>query len=179
MADGSHSDLVERARAGSATAFEALVRQYFRAAYAVALAVVRNPAEAEDLTQEAFLVAFEQLHTCREPERFAHWLFQVVRNRAKNRASQTRGRERALQALPEAGSDEQLVSNTGLKARLLAALDHVSEVQREVVLLHDLEGFTHGEIAAALDLSEAMSRQHLFQARKKLRELLEPDAPER
>jgi RNA polymerase sigma factor (sigma-70 family) len=59
-----------------------------------------------------------------------------------------------------------------LRQRLVAALDRVTQVQREVVLLHDLENWTHAEIAAALEMSEVMSRQHLFVARTKLREAL-------
>ena len=69
--------------------------------------------------------------------------------------------------------------NTGLRRRLLDALETLSVPQREVVLLHDLEGWTHAEIAAALELSEVNCRQHLFTARRALRRqlaALEPEA---
>ena len=59
-----------------------------------------------------------------------------------------------------------------MKQQLLAALARLNQVQREVVLLHDLESWTHAEIAGALNISEVSSRQHLFQARRQLRELL-------
>jgi RNA polymerase sigma-70 factor, ECF subfamily len=59
-----------------------------------------------------------------------------------------------------------------LRARLIAALDSISPVEREVVLLHDLEGLTHSEIAELLDISCVMSRQHLFVCRRKLRDYL-------
>ena len=165
--------LVARARRGEAAAFELLVRHHFRAAYAVALAVLQSPAEAEDMAQEAFLVAFQRLQTCREPQRFAGWLVQIVRNRALNALAsfklRARAAEQASQGRPQSAQAPEVA---GEKERLCAALGQVSPAQREVVLLHDLEGWTHPEIAAALGISEVMSRQHLFQARKALRALL-------
>jgi RNA polymerase sigma-70 factor (ECF subfamily) len=165
--------LVGRARAGDAEAFEVLVRRHFRAAFAVALAVLGNAADAEDVAQDAFLAAFAQLERCREPERFAAWLVQIVRNRALNAAKSRRSAAAAARLeLPEVhrplGGEAD-----GLRDRLIAALAHVTPAQREVVLLHDLDGWTHAEIGAALGISEVMSRQHLFQARKVMRALLE------
>ncbi len=176
MADSeSPALLVARARRGEAEACTQLVRRYLRPAYAVALAVLRRPHEAEDVAQEAFAVAFERLDTCREPERFAGWLMQIVRNRARNVLGQLQVRERDLGPVDE--SEHPRTETVGLRDRLVAALDKLSPTQREVVLLHDLEGWTHGEIAAALELSEVNSRQYLFQARKTLRGLLAAEAP--
>ncbi len=180
MAPVSHSPptetLVARSRAGDADAYAELVRRHFRAAYAVALAVTREPAEAEDLAQEAFLVAHQRLHDCREPARFHTWLLQIVRNRALNRlehlkirsahADTVRTSDRASGVPPVAG-------DLALRRRLLDALSDLTEREREVVLLHDLEGWTHSEIAEALDTSEGNCRQFLFQARRKLRTSLE------
>jgi RNA polymerase sigma-70 factor (ECF subfamily) len=180
VAPVSHSPptetLVARSRAGDADAYAELVRRHFRAAYAVALAVTREPAEAEDLAQEAFLVAHQRLHDCREPARFHTWLLQIVRNRALNRlehlkirsahADTVRTSDRASGVPPVAG-------DLALRRRLLDALSDLTEREREVVLLHDLEGWTHSEIAEALDTSEGNCRQFLFQARRKLRTSLE------
>jgi RNA polymerase sigma-70 factor (ECF subfamily) len=178
MPDESTTALVKRARRQDASALEALVRGNLRAAIAVALAVVRQQADAEDLAQESFLVAFQRLDTCREPERFTAWLLQIVRNRALNRLEQGRVHQAAVAQLPvasaiESGASERFV----LRDRLLAALGHLTPVQREVVLLHDLEAWTHREIGAALDLAELSSRQHLFNARRTLREILKDEAP--
>ncbi len=167
--------LVARARRGEAEACTQLVRRYLRPAYAVALAVLRRPHEAEDVAQEALAIAFERLDTCREPERFAGWLMQIVRNRARNMLGQLRVREGdpgPVHAVVEPRTDA-----VGLRDRLIAALEQLTPAQREVVLLHDLEGWTHGEIAAALALTEVNSRQYLFQARKTLRGLLAEEAP--
>lgn len=178
MTSDGTAALVARAQGGEAAAFEALVRRHFRAAFSVALAVLQSPAEAEDVAQESFLAAFQRLDSCREPERFAGWLVQIVRNRALNALEsnklRSRTAERASETRPESAPAPELA---GEKQRLVAALSQVSAAQREVVLLHDLEGWTHPEIAAALGISEVMSRQHLFQARKTLRGLLAEAAP--
>lgn len=74
MGDPSDTELVGQARRGDAAAAEALVRRYLRPAYAVALAVVRNTAEAEDVAQESLMVALQRIGQCRDPARFAPWL---------------------------------------------------------------------------------------------------------
>src|SRR5262249_51168825 len=86
------SALVARARLGDGSAFTALVRRHLRAAIAVGLAVLHNSAEAEDLAQEAFVIAWQSLATCRDPARFVSWLFSIVRNRGLNRLQQQRVR---------------------------------------------------------------------------------------
>lgn len=178
MSDETTAALVAQAKAGSAKAFEALVRRHLRAAYSVALAVVGVPAEAEDLAQEGLMVAYEKLDECRDADRFSGWLLNIVRNLARNHVERRKVRtDHAAAALEPApgGFDPAQV---GVRARLLSALQVLDERHREVVLLHDLEGWTHAEIAAALGLSEVNSRQHLFTARKALKAQLGDDAPE-
>lgn len=163
------ADLVQRARRGEAEAFAGLVRAYLRPAYAVALSVVGRPADAEDIAQDAFLKAFAAIDTCREPASFAAWLFQIVRNRARNFLNSRRLRD----VVPDGGRVLEFVSlppeSAGMREALLSALAGLDVEEREVVLLHDLEGWTHAEIARALAISEVHSRQHLFRARQALR----------
>ncbi|MBI5507697.1 MAG: RNA polymerase sigma factor [Deltaproteobacteria bacterium] len=177
--DATTEELVSRARQGDADACELLVRRHLRAAYAVALAVVGSTADAEDVAQEAFLVAFERLDSCREPARFSGWLLQIVRRRAYNALDHRRVRTTHAGALMTENAERSRVDAlrqqtpaVGRKERLLEALGHLSPIEREVLLLHDLEGRTHGEIAAALAISEVGSRQHLFKGRHVLRRLL-------
>ncbi len=166
---------VERARRGDASAFEALVRRYYRAAYAVALALLSNSMDAEDVCQDAFLKALERLDDCREPDKFASWLLRIVRNRAHNFRAYRRVRAtESLELTGAAGREDSArdAERADLRKRLEDALGQLSEIQRQVVLLHDLEGLKHREIAGHLAISEGMSRQHLFNARRTLREIL-------
>lgn len=152
---------------------EVLARRHLRAAYVIALAVLRRPADAEDVAQEAFVVALERLDAC-DPDRFSGWLVKIVRTRALNAADRRRIREPADVELDDAPAPAVPLGDRGLRERLVAALDGLSRIQREVVLLHDLEGWTHAEIGEALALTENNCRQHLFTARRALRARLEP-----
>ncbi|HEV2851972.1 MAG TPA: sigma-70 family RNA polymerase sigma factor [Thermoanaerobaculia bacterium] len=171
------SRLVARARAGDARAFEELVRRHLRSAHAVALGVLGNPADAEDVCQDAFLAALEKLDECRDPERFAAWLTRIVRNQALNfreRRSLRQGEPLEAAAPAAAAADtSDPAERSELRGRLLAALESLPPSQREVVLLHDLEGWRHREIAALLGTSEGAVRVRLHEARRRLRAVLE------
>jgi RNA polymerase sigma-70 factor (ECF subfamily) len=171
--------LVVRAQRGEPAASDELVRRFLRSAYTIALAVLVRAADAEDVAQDALVMALEQIRTCRNPAAFKGWLFQIVRNRALNLVAKRRVREaHAAPAASDAvfadGVKPELVDQ---KEKLLAALTAISPTQREVVLLHDLEDWTHSEIAEAIGISEVMSRQHLFQARRALRAILAEMSP--
>ncbi len=173
--------LVARVRAGDAAAASALVERHFRAAYAVALALLGNPMDAEDVCQDAFVRALERIDECRKPDRFVFWLLQIVRNHAHNARDRRRvrsGPDVDTVDAPAPDDARQSVERSELRATLLAALEHLTPEQREVVLLKDLEGWDHRAIARALGISEGMSRQHAFNARHRLRELLGPGALE-
>jgi RNA polymerase sigma-70 factor (ECF subfamily) len=178
MAEESDRVLISRARGGDARALEALVRRYLRPAFAVALAFLRSPTDAEDLAQEALMVSLQRLDQCRNPERFASWLLQSVRHRAINQLNQRKVQARLIEGPQDGATVEPVAAQLDLRRRLLAALEQLTLVQREVVLLHDLEGWTHREIATALDLSEVTSRQTLFVARHLLRATLANDSQE-
>ena len=176
-ASGQPSDasLVEQTRRGNRAAFDLLVRRHYRSAYVVALALLSDAMDAEDVCQDAFVKALERLDTCRNPEKFAAWLMQIVRNRAHNFRDYQRLRSGpSLEVVTAAspGNTHREAELAELGKRLQDALGDLTAVQRQVVLMHDLDGWKHREIAESLDLSEGMSRQHLFAARKRLREHL-------
>ena len=161
--------------AGDAAAFDALVRRHYRAAYAVALSVMLNRADAEDVCHDAFVRAAVRLGDCREPDRFVHWLCAITRNHARNMLARHAVRRASQLDHASATSGEDSARDaerSELRAQLEAALSALSPTQREVVLLHDLDDWTHDSIAAQLGTSAGMSRQHLFHARRRLRELL-------
>jgi len=176
-------ELVLRARKGDDIAFGLLVKRYQRAVYAVAISVTGRHEDAEDAAQEAFLVALGRLDECRSPDRFAGWLMTIVRNRSKNLIRRESLRE-TDQVPPGARSwapmPDRIAETRELRYLLEQALAGLPEVQRQIVLLHDLEGWKHREIAERLELPAGTVRSHLHFARKTLRLALEelPGVPE-
>ncbi len=168
-------DLVRSARRGDEGAFGLLVQKYRRAAYAVAYSVTGSREDAEDAAQESFLVALERLEECRSPERFAGWLMTIVRNRSKNLVRRESLRETdpvPMSASTRTPTPDREAERSELQAVLREALNGLSEVQREIVLLHDLEGWKHREIADRLGLPSGTVRSHLHFARRALRDVL-------
>jgi len=176
-------DLVRRARRGDEHAFGALVERYQRPAYAVALSVTGRHEDAEDAAQEAFLVALDRLEECRSPDRFGGWLMTIVRNRSKNLVRREALRE-TDEVPPGARSriptPDRVAETSELRGLLKEALMSLPEMQRQIVLLHDLEGWKHREIADRLDLPCGTVRSHLHFARRVLRTALQqvPGAPD-
>jgi RNA polymerase sigma-70 factor (ECF subfamily) len=171
------ADLIARALGGEAHAFELIVRRHYGPAFAVALAVMANRSDAEDICHDALVNALARLEDCRQPDRFAQWLAAIVRNRARNQLVSAAVRRSAPldQRMPSAGDlQSHTVERDDLRRALEAALAQLTPVQREVVLLHDLHDWPHEEIAEAIGTSAGMSRQHLFKARRNLRKALGP-----
>jgi RNA polymerase sigma-70 factor (ECF subfamily) len=172
-------DLVRKARKGEAEAFGLLVERHQRAAYAVALSVTGRPEDAEDAAQESFLVALERLEECRSPDRFAGWMMTIVRNRSRNlvRREALRGTEQ-VPASARTGEPTPDVATeiSELRQVLETALSRIPEVHRQIVMLHDLEGWKHREIAQLLELPSGTVRSHLHFARKALRQELSKTA---
>ncbi|MEX2153075.1 MAG: sigma-70 family RNA polymerase sigma factor [Gemmatimonadaceae bacterium] len=172
----SDASLVARVRLGDTAAFEILMRRHYRVAYFVALAGVNNDTDAEDVCQDAFVAAWRHIADCREPDRFGAWLVRIVRNTAHNRRDYLR--VRVAEPIESGGgvaggeaSDARALRHE-LRGQLMRALAELRPVQREIVLLHDLAGLRHAEIAERVQVSENMSRRHLSDARKRLRALL-------
>lgn len=170
--DPPDGELVARAREGDAAGFDALVRRHYRSALAVAMAITGRRDDAEDVCQDAWIRALEKLDECRQPDRFVYWLLQIVRNRARNFLDYRRVRRTETLESVESEASGPGAQAARLKLRLEEAMRALSETQREIVLLHDLEGWDHRSIAENLGMSEVMSRQHLFQARRRLRDKL-------
>lgn len=176
MRNETDAELVSGVRGGSREAAGALAERYLRACRATALAIVGDVPGAEDVTQDAFVYAMERIDDCRHPERFGAWLLQIVRNRSRNHVRDRKtGRIVPLDGLEhpsEGASPAREAERSDLRDRLLGALGELPPDRREVVLLHDLEGWTHREIAERMELPPGTVRSHLHHARKRLRELL-------
>lgn len=174
--EASDAELVAGVRRGDRAAAGRLAERYLRSSRAVALAIVGEEAGAEDVCQDAFVYAMERIADCRSPDRFGAWLFQIVRNRSRNYVRDGKaGRVVSLPDVTDAcarSSPMEDAERAALRRRLLGALAELPEQRREVVLLHDLEGWTHREIAERMNLPEGTVRSHLHHARRRLRVLL-------
>ena len=170
------AELVQLVLKGRADAFEALIRRHLDAAWAVSIARTGCPEDAQDACQDAFLAALERLPGLRDPSRFRGWLLGIVRNRALNLVRARRVREglplESADASQGGPSTSREAERALLKDDLREALGGLTPIQRQVVLLHDVEGWRHLEIAARTGLAEGTVRYHLHQARKALQERL-------
>jgi RNA polymerase sigma-70 factor (ECF subfamily) len=167
--------LVDRVRRGDAEAFGTLVERYSEQAFAVAYGFLQQVEDAEDLVQDAFVRALERIDSLAPGSAFGPWFYRLLVNAAINRRkylarrhtqavpAETPGRED-----PEADSDR-----AELRRHLARALSSLPVELETVVILHDLEGFTHREIAGVLGIPEGTCRSHLWRARRMLREKLE------
>src|SRR5688572_4765795 len=168
----SERDHVIAAQRGSDAAFAELVRLHHRRAYAVARAIVLSHEDAEDAVQEGFLHAFRALDRFRSDQPFGAWLNRIVANAALDLVRRRKVRD--ADELPETvalpfrdpGEADEL------RRRLGDALTHLTERQRAVIVLHDVEGYTHGEIGSMLGIPEGTARSDLHHARAALRRLL-------
>ena len=169
------AELVARVRSGSREAAGLLAERYLRSCRAVALSILRDVHGAEDVCQDAFVYAIERIDDCRQADRFGAWLMQIVRNRSRNFIRD--GRADRLIPLDDYDapstrpSPEQMAERAELRTRLLEAMKELTEERRTILLLHDLEGWTHREIAELLGLPPGTVRSHLHHARKKIRTL--------
>lgn len=164
--------LVGAAQAGDAGAFSALVRLHQRRAYTVARAIVLGHEDAEDVVQDAFLHAHRALDRFRTGQPFGAWLYRIVTNAALDlvRRRKVRAADPLPESLPLAFRDPGEADE--LRRRLGEALTTLGERQRAVIVLHDVEGFTHGEISGMLGIPEGTARSDLHHARAALRRVL-------
>jgi RNA polymerase sigma-70 factor (ECF subfamily) len=168
----SEREYVVAAQRGDERAFGELVRKHQRRAYAVARAIVLSHEDAEDAVQEGFLHAFRALDRFRSDQPFGAWLNRIIANAALDLVRRRKVREAdelpdslALPFRDPGESDE-------LRRRLQDALTELPDRQRAVIVLHDVEGFTHGEIGGMLGIPEGTARSDLHHARAALRRML-------
>jgi RNA polymerase sigma-70 factor (ECF subfamily) len=166
--------LVARARRGDQAAFDLLVRAYMEQAFRVAFRVVGHREDAEDLVQESFLAAYQYLDSFEIGRPFGPWLIRIVLNRGSNlrRSRARRTMEPETDGVSDAPSalDETERHDTG--KILQAALATLSERQRMIVTMFDVDGLTSTEIGEMLELAPGTVRWHLHEARRQLRGVL-------
>jgi len=181
----SEGEAIQRARDGDWTVFEFLYRLHSRRVYAVCLRMVGNTAEAEDLTQEAFLLLLRKIHTFRGESAFSTWLHRLAVNvvlmRLRRKSPPTDSPEAALDPDDETasphpssimGAPDLLLEGSLDRINLERCIKQLPEGYRTIFVLHDIQGYEHREIAEILGRSVGLSKSQLHKARTRLRELL-------
>jgi len=168
-------ELLDRLRAGDARAFEELVASHQHRVFGVALRMLGNRAEAEELAQEVFLRVHRAIGEFRGEAKLSTWLYAIASRLCLNRLASS---ERRMARHGE-GTLTRLASveRSELETALHRAIGELSEERRIVVVLRDLEGLSYEEIATALELELGTVRSRLHRARMDLREKLERFLP--
>jgi RNA polymerase sigma-70 factor (ECF subfamily) len=175
---------IRQAQRGDAAAFARIYKSHSRRVYALCLRMVGNPAEAEDLTQEAFLRMFRKIQTFRGESTFSTWLHRLALNVV---LMQLRKKKLAVASLDdvsepdeertgssrEIGGPDSLLAGLIDRVSLERALGRLSTSQKIVFVLHDVHGYKHHEIAEMMDSSVGTSKGQLHRARARLRDLLQ------
>jgi RNA polymerase sigma-70 factor, ECF subfamily len=155
---------VTRARAGDPRAFEGLVRAHQADVYRLALHLVRDPETAEDVTQEAFLLAYRSLGRFRGQSKFSTWLYRITRNCAVD-AIRRRERRRRLE---RQGAPETFVPDPSLRAALAAAIDKLPPDLREAFVVIEVFGLPYAEAAGVLGVLPGTLKSRMHRSRKLL-----------
>lgn len=168
----SEAQLIRQACGGDGSAIRQLYERYAPRVYAVVRRIAGDDDVAQDYAQEAWIRAIRALPTFRGDARFSTWLHRIAVNAALQalRKSQTRTRREA--PMPETVPVGPHGGDTLLQRRLESALDNLPPGMRQVLILHDVEGYTHEEIGEVLGVTSGTSKSQLFKARARMRELL-------
>ena len=181
--------LVRRAQGGDGTAYDELVRRYQRQIYGITYHMTSHHEDANDLTQEAFVKAWQALKSFKGDSSFFTWLYRIAVNRTLNHLKSRKFREGRhamslndldveaenhpnLVALVSDKTPRRAAALEELKGKLNAAIQRLSEKHRTVVTLHDIQGLPHDEIAKILNCNTQTVRTRLFYARQQLQGIL-------
>ncbi|HDY66011.1 MAG TPA: sigma-70 family RNA polymerase sigma factor [Phycisphaerae bacterium] len=180
-------ELVFRTREGHRAAFDELVRRYQRQATSIAYRLLTNRDDAMEITQDAFLRAYDRLDTLAQPEHFGSWFLRILSNLALNRRrSRALRKTMSLDAIYDEDDDSarqnypdphmptplEQVSSAEMRERLHREIDKLPDMQRQSLVLFSIEKVPQKQVAKILDCSVEVVKWNVFTARKKLREEL-------
>jgi len=180
----SEAEAIERAKLGDAEAFQVLYGLHKRRVYSLCLRMTANTAEAEDLTQEAFLQLFRKIGTFRGESAFSTWLHRLAVNLVLMRLRKKSLPVFSVEAIPdpddetaplrslELGAPDLILEGAIDRLNLARCIQQLPTGFRKIFVLHDIHGYRHREIANLLGRSAGDSKSQLHKARKRLRESL-------
>ncbi|MEG0876718.1 MAG: sigma-70 family RNA polymerase sigma factor [Oscillospiraceae bacterium] len=182
------SELVSRVQNGDNTAFEALVLDSQKKVYNLALRMVGNPDDAFDMSQEAYIKAFNSIGSFRGDSRFSVWLYRLTTNvcldflRSQGRKAHSSltfmgddEDDKELEIPDERFSPERLAEQKELRETLHRSLLRLPKEYRAILLLREIDGLSYDEIATALSLEAGTVKSRIFRARKRLCSILSSD----
>jgi RNA polymerase sigma factor RpoE len=178
--------LVERARKGDMGAYDGLIRRYQERIYATVYHMTSNHEDANDLTQESFIKAYQALKSFKGGSSFYTWIYRIAVNKTINFLKQRKNHvsmslndldfnaehDPDLVALVSEKTPRRDVGLSELAEKLNAAMQKLSEHHRLVVTLHDVQGLSHEDIAKIMDCNVGTVRSRLFYARQQLQAYL-------
>lgn len=181
----SEAEAIRQAQNGDSAAFEFLYKKHSRHVYSLCLRMIKNPTEAEDLTQQAFLQLFRKIATFRGDSGLSTWLHKVTVNVVLMHIRRKKPTEVLVEDLDrhiandevprELGSEDKSMLGAVDRISLLRALRQLPAGYKKLFLLHDVIGYEHHEIAQMLGCSLGCSKSQLHRARRRLRLLLNGD----
>ena len=184
----NEAEAIERAKQGDAQAFQALYDKHKRRVYSLCLRMTANTAEAEDLTQEAFLQLYRKIATFRGESAFSTWLHRlsvnVVLMHLRKKSLPVVSLEETTQGEEDTpkkdfGAEDLALAGSIDRLQLQKAVDDLPPGYRTIFVLHDVEGYEHNEIATIVGCSIGNSKSQLHKARMKLRDLLKMNRAEK
>jgi RNA polymerase sigma-70 factor (ECF subfamily) len=181
LAKTTEAEAIERAKQGDEAAFEILYQMHKRRVYSLCLRMVSNPAQAEDLAQEAFLQLFRKVGTFRGESAFSTWLHRMTVNvvlmNLRKKGLPVVSLEETIETDEESqkkelGGEDLKLAGSLDRLQLQRAIEKLPPGYKTIFVLHDVEGFEHNEIATMVGCSIGNSKSQLHKARLKLRDYL-------
>jgi len=173
--------IVQKVIRGDVNAFEKLVLEYEKSVYNIALRMTGNSEDASDMTQEAFIKAYNSLQSFRGDSKFSVWLYRIATNvcldflRSRSRkptvslsVEDNEGEEVQLDVADESQSPELLLDRQMTRESVRRGLETLSPEYRQILLLREIRGLSYDEISQALGLEVGTVKSRIFRARKKL-----------
>lgn len=188
IANRTESEMIAAVLAGEIQLYHELIRPYERSVYVMALSYMKNEADAEDVSQEAFIRAFRKLESFRAESKFSTWLISITINEARTRLRrQALVRMEPLDQLPDEDKSispallrdwreipSEAVERAEVRNLIRLAVEQLPDIYRQVFLMRDVEELTINETAEALNISIPSVKVRLHRARMRLQKQLAP-----
>lgn len=177
MRAGNDAELVAKSLQGDQAAFEVLVRKHRQPIYNLALRIVTDPEDAEEIAQSVFVKAYEKLDTYNPAYKFFSWIYRITLNESLSyakRRSNMDEYESGISAIEEFTPEENLEEGE-LIHKISSAVSRLKTDYRMVVVLRHYHDFSYQEMSEVLQIPEKTVKSRLFTARQQLKEILEKD----